>query len=68
MPRKPGTICDAASVPASSARSCARSLAGDLHDATGHHRYCGSSAVNGGEQIVETRAGRRPPTVDPCGF
>ena len=69
MPRTPGTIiCDAARMPASSAGSFARSLAGDLHDATGHHRYYGSSAVNGGERIVETRAGRRPRSVNACGF
>jgi hypothetical protein len=30
----------------------------DLHDLTGHHRYYGSSACNGGERIVETRRGR----------
>ena len=65
MPCKPGTIiCDAATAPASSAGS----LAGDLHDATGHHRSYGSSAIKGGEPIVETRAGRRPRSVKPCGF
>ena len=65
MPRKPGTIvCDAATAPASAAGS----LAGDLHDAIGHHRYYGSSAINGGEPIVKTRAGRRPRSVNPCGL
>jgi hypothetical protein len=34
---------------------------------SGHHRYYGSSAVNGGERIVEDR-GRRPCLVDLCGF
>jgi hypothetical protein len=65
MPRKPGTIlCDDARAPASAAGS----LAGDLHDATGHHHYYGSSTVNGGEKIVETRAGRRPRSVEPRGL
>jgi hypothetical protein len=31
---------------------------GDWHDVSGHHRYYGSSACNGGERIVETRRGR----------
>ena len=46
MRRKPATIiCDAA-------RSCATSSqAGDWHDVSGHHRYYGSSATNGGERI-----------------
>lgn len=38
----------------------------DPHDRTGHHRYYGSSAANGGEQIVESRRGKRPRNV--CGF
>jgi hypothetical protein len=46
----------------------ASSLAGDWHDATGHHRYYGSSACNGGERIVETRRGPRPPSVNLVGF
>jgi hypothetical protein len=57
-------ICDAA-------RSCASpssSLSGDWHDVTGHHRYYGSSAINGGERIVEDRRGRRPRFVNLCGF
>ncbi len=37
----------------------------DLHDVTGHHRYYGSSAVNGGERNVEDR---RPRFVNLCGF
>ena len=66
MPRKPATIiCDAA-------RSCASfstsSQGGDRHDVSGHHRYYGSSATNGGERIVETRRGRRVRLVNLCGF
>ena len=33
--------------------------AGDLHDASGHHRYYGSSATNGGERLTESRGGAR---------
>jgi hypothetical protein len=62
MLRKPASIiCD-------SARSPASTQAGDWHDVTGHHRYYGSSAVNGGERIVETRHGARPRSVNLCGF
>jgi hypothetical protein len=65
MRSKPATIiCDAA-------RSCgspSSSQAGDWHDVTGHHRYYGSSAINGGERIVENRRGRRPRFVNLCGF
>ena len=43
----------------------ASSQAGDWHDVTGHHRYYGSSAINGGERIVEDR---RPRFVNLCGF
>jgi hypothetical protein len=28
---------------------------GDWHDAAGHHRYYGSSSLNGGERILESR-------------
>jgi hypothetical protein len=63
MRRQPGTIiCDAV-------RSRAphpASQAGDWHDVTGHHRYYGSSAINGGERIVEDRGRRR--RVNLCGF
>jgi hypothetical protein len=46
MLRKRDTIiCDAALAPG-------LSLAGDFHDVTGHHRYCGSSACNGGERML----------------
>jgi hypothetical protein len=41
-----------------------RGWAGEL----GHHRYYGSSAINGGEQIVDTRRGPRARTVNVCGF
>jgi hypothetical protein len=62
MLRKPAPIiCD-------SARSPASTQAGDWHDVTGHHRYYGSSAVNGGERIVESRHGARPRSVNLCGF
>jgi hypothetical protein len=53
-------ICDATRAPASGT--------GDWHDVTGHHRYYGSSATNGGERIVENRHGPRPRSVDLCGF
>lgn len=43
-------------------------LPGDRHDVSGHHRYYGSSAVNGGERIVESRHGARPRSVNLCGF
>jgi hypothetical protein len=62
MLRKPARIiCDAARAPASS-------QAGDFHDMTGHRRYYGSSACNGGERIVETRRGRYPSLLDVLGF
>ena len=44
----------------------ASSQPGDWHETSGHHRYYGSSAINGGERIVESRRGRRP--VNLCGF
>jgi len=47
-------ICDSERAPAPS------SQVGDWHDVTGHHRYYGSLASNGGERIVETRRGSRP--------
>jgi hypothetical protein len=55
-------ICDRERAPAPS------SQAGDWHDVTGHHRYYGSSACNGGERMVESRRGRRPQQVNVCGF
>jgi hypothetical protein len=62
MLRKPATIIS------DSARAPVSSQAGDWHDFAGHHRYYGSSASNGGEQIVETRRGARPRSINPCGF
>jgi hypothetical protein len=64
MRRHPATIiCDAAR---RRAPQPASSQAGDWHDVTGHHRYYGSSAINGGERIVEDRRRRR--FVNLCGF
>jgi hypothetical protein len=51
-----------------SGRSPLSSQPGDWHDATGHHRYYGSSACNGGERISETRRGPRPAAVNLFGF
>ena len=42
--------------------------AGDSHDTSGHHRYYGSSATNGGERLSETRRGARRRTVNIFGF
>jgi hypothetical protein len=39
------------------------SAGGDRHDESGHHRYYGSSATNGGERIAESRGGARPPAA-----
>lgn len=58
----------AATIISDAARAPAPSPAGDWHDTSGHHRYYGSSAVNGGERIVETRRGERPRSVNLCGF
>lgn len=52
----------------SDARRSAPSDSSDLHDRTGHHRYYGSSAANGGEQIVESRRGKCPRGRNVCGF
>jgi hypothetical protein len=49
-------------------RPLAASAAGDWHDTTGHHRYYGSSACNGGERIVDTSRGPRPISVNLFGF
>ena len=53
-------ICDA--------RRAGKSEAADLHDQSGHHRYSGSSAENGGERFVESRRGKRPRALIVCGF
>jgi hypothetical protein len=61
MRRQPATIiCDATRW-----RAPPPAPAGDWHDVSGHHRYYGSSAINGGERIVEDR--RRPRPVNLCG-
>jgi len=50
-------------------RAPAASVAGDdWHDTTGHHRYYGSSACNGGERIVDTSRGPRPKSLNLFGF
>ena len=53
-------VCDRAKAP--------HAGAGDRHDISGHHRYYGSSATNGGERIAETRRGARPRAANVCGF
>jgi hypothetical protein len=62
MSRKPGSIIS------DTARCPAATQAGDWHDDSGHHRYYGSSATNGGERIIESRHGARPRSVNLCGF
>jgi len=61
MSRKPVIIiCDAARPPAPIET-------GDWHDMSGHHRYYGSLACNGGERIVENRRGPRPRSINSLG-
>jgi hypothetical protein len=62
MSRKPANIISY-SVPMPAA-----SQAGDFHDVSGHHRYYGSSACNGGERLSETRWGRPPSLLAVFGF
>ena len=62
MQRTPGSIISDRD------RMPATSQPGDWHDVSGHHRYYGSSATNGGERIVESRHGARPRIVNLCGF
>jgi hypothetical protein len=62
MSGKPATILS------DSVRMPAASQAGDFHDVSGHHRYYGSSASNGGERLAETRRGRRPSLLNLFGF
>jgi hypothetical protein len=62
MLRNPATIIS------DSARAPASSPTGDFHDVSGHHRYYGSSACNGGERIVDTRRGARARGLNVCGF
>ena len=45
----------------------ASSQTGDRHDVIGHHRYYGSSAIDG-EPVTETRSGARPRSLNVCGF
>jgi hypothetical protein len=54
-------LCDGDRTPVSA-------MAGDWHDECGHHRYYGSSAVNGGGRIVERRSGSRPQRAGLFGF
>ena len=62
MSGKPATILS------DSVRMPAASEAGDFHDVSGHHRYYGSSASNGGERLSETRRGQRPSSLNLFGF
>ena len=66
MQRKPASIISDATK--AHAASPASTQPGDWHDVSGHHRYYGSSATNGGENIVESRRGARPRSVNLCGF
>jgi hypothetical protein len=50
-----------------SSKTPASSQTGDRHDVIGHHRYYGSSAVDG-EPTTETRSGARPRSLNVCGF
>ena len=40
------------------------STGGDYHELIGHHRYYGSSAINGAERLAEARRGARPHVLD----
>ena len=63
MSRKSGIIIS------DTARGLAAADAGgDWHDVPRHHRYYGSSAVNGGERIVERRRGSGPRVAKLFGF
>ena len=57
-----------AMVTSDDAKGLAPSRDNDWSDVTVHDRYDGSSALNGGERIVETRHGERPRAVNVCGF
>jgi hypothetical protein len=46
----------------------AADASGDWHDIPRHHRYYGSSAVSGGERIVERRSGSGPRAFRFFGF
>jgi hypothetical protein len=58
--QQPRIISDSAKAPASA-------HIGDWHDLIGHHRYYGSSAIQG-ERITETRSGARPHFLNAYGF
>lgn len=58
--QQPRIISDSAKAPASS-------QLGDWHEAIGHHRYYGSSAIQG-ERITESRRGARPSALKLSGF
>ena len=66
MLRQPATIISDSTRAGTS--SVASSSAGDWHDVSGHHRYYGNSAYNGGERLAETRRGPRPRSVNLFGF
>jgi hypothetical protein len=46
----------------------APSRGSDWPDVTVHHRYYGSSVLNGGERIIESRHGERPRAPNVRGF
>ena len=54
--QQPRIISDTTKTPA-------LSRIGDRHDLIGHHRYYGSSAIDG-ERLAESRRGPRPPAAD----
>jgi hypothetical protein len=58
--QQPRIISDSTKAPASS-------HIGDWHDVIGHHRYYGSSAIQG-ERLTEARSGARPRALNVCGF
>jgi hypothetical protein len=58
----------AATITGDRANASALAQTGDFHDVTGHHRYYGSSATNGGERITSTHRGPRPQGLNVCGF
>ena len=63
MSRKSGIIIS------DTARGLAAADAGgDWHDVPRHHRYYGSSAVNGGERIIERRSGSGSRVAKLLGF
>ncbi len=57
--QQPRIISISSKIPASS-------QIGDRHDVIGHHRYYGSSAVDG-EPVTESRSGVRSRSLNVCG-